>query len=101
VHPHPVAGPARPFQPVSLSRGLNHDPVLLFLEATEVLATKVKQVLREYEQGTGQLINPSKCSMMFGSAYTEEDNVKVKEVLNIDRIAQEENTWGSRRRKVE
>jgi hypothetical protein len=44
-------------------------------------ATKITQVLRAYEQGIGQLINPAKCSMMFGSVCSEEDNVSVKAIL--------------------
>jgi hypothetical protein len=66
----------------------------LFLEASGEEATKIKQVLREYEQGIGQLINPAKCYMMFGSACSEDDKVRVKATLNVDIIVQEEKYLG-------
>jgi hypothetical protein len=39
----------------------------MFFQATEDPAQVVNIVLRRYETGMGQLINPSKCSVMFGS----------------------------------
>jgi hypothetical protein len=78
--------------------GISHllftNETLLFLEASGEEATKIKQVLREYEQGIGQLINPAKCYMMFGSACSEDAKVRVKATLNVDIIVQEEKYLG-------
>jgi hypothetical protein len=41
------------------------DDTLLFLETTKDQAKKLDRVLRNYERGTHQLINPAKCSMFF------------------------------------
>jgi hypothetical protein len=57
--------------------GISHllfaDDTLLFLEAKMDQAKIIHDVLRKYERCTGQFINPAKCSMMFGSTYTNED----------------------------
>jgi hypothetical protein len=49
---------------------------------------------RRYETGTSQLINPLKCSMMFGSTCTEEEHERVKALLNVGNIANEEKYLG-------
>jgi hypothetical protein len=43
------------------------DDTLMFIEAKEEQEAWVKGVLRKFEKGTGQQINPSKCSLMFGA----------------------------------
>jgi hypothetical protein len=43
------------------------DDTLLFLEIKEEHALIIKEALQQYERSTGQLINPSKCSIMFGA----------------------------------
>jgi hypothetical protein len=78
--------------------GISHlllaDDTLLFLEATGDQATKVNRVLRSYERGTGQLINPTKCSLFFSVACTEENKETVKTILGVQNIAQEEKYLG-------
>jgi hypothetical protein len=49
-------------------------------------ASKIKQVLCSYELGTCQLINPAKCSMLFGSACVPDDQEKVKAMLRVGNI---------------
>lgn len=49
--------------------GVSHllfaDDTLLFFKATAEQAGVVSEVLHTYATGTGQLINPAKCSIMF------------------------------------
>jgi hypothetical protein len=76
-----------------ISQLLFADDTLLFFEASEDQAVLINKVLR-YEEGTNQLINPSKCSIMFGSACPEENQEKVKAVLKVRITAQEEKYLG-------
>jgi hypothetical protein len=46
------------------------DDTLLFLEAKEDQALLIREALRLYERCIGQLINPLKCSVMFGAHCT-------------------------------
>jgi hypothetical protein len=52
--------------------GISHllfaDDTLLFIKAKTEEADVIKEVLSSYESSTGQLINPSICSIMFGEA---------------------------------
>jgi hypothetical protein len=41
----------------------------------------VKSVLDHYEHSTGQLVSLGKCSIMYGSRVTVEDQVEVKKIL--------------------
>jgi hypothetical protein len=54
--------------------GISHllftDDTLLFMEVSEEQADVVDKALRRYERGTGQLINPGKCSLMVGSDWS-------------------------------
>jgi hypothetical protein len=78
--------------------GISHlpfaDDTLLFLEATEEQASAVNKTLHMYERCMGQLINPSKCSVMFGSTCPPMNQDRVKEVLNLENIALEEKYLG-------
>jgi hypothetical protein len=77
-----------------ISHLLFADDTLLFFEASEDQTVLINKVLRRYEEGTNQLINPSKCSIMFGSASPEENQEKVKAVLKVRITAQEEKYLG-------
>jgi hypothetical protein len=52
------------------SPGISHllfaDDSLLFFQANEEQTTRVNQVLHTYEFSTGQLLSPTKCSLMLG-----------------------------------
>jgi hypothetical protein len=54
--------------------GISHhlfvDDTLMFMEAIGEQAEVVENALRRYERCIGQLINPAKCSIMFGSGCT-------------------------------
>ena len=64
--------------PVKICRrapGISHllfaDDSLLFFEATQDQALKVKEILDMYASATGQSINLNKCSILFGHACPE------------------------------
>lgn len=59
------------------------DDMLLFLEIKEDQAQIIKESLQLYEACTGQLTNPQKWSIMFGSQCTQEDETKTKEILGV------------------
>jgi hypothetical protein len=64
---------ANNIEPIRVCRnapGVSHllfaDDSLLFFKAQDAQAIKIKEVLDIYASSTGQLINPAKCSIMFG-----------------------------------
>lgn len=69
--------------------GVSHllfaDDTLLFFKATQQQAREVKELLDTYARGTGQLINPAKCSSMFNEKGQNEDYANVKNMLGIER----------------
>ena len=59
--------------PLKITRrapGISHllfaDDTLLFFKATGQQANTIKQIIKTYEQATGQLLNPAKSSILFG-----------------------------------
>lgn len=67
--------------------GISHllfaDDTLLFFKADNSQAVVVKDVLKDYATSTGQLINPSKCSIMFGEATCDATQEEIKSTLQI------------------
>jgi hypothetical protein len=67
--------------------GISHllfaDDSLLFFKATADQAMHIKAVLDTYASSTGQLINPSKCSIMFGHACPNPCREELKGLLNV------------------
>jgi hypothetical protein len=57
-----------------------------FLEASEQQGRTVDKVLHMYEHYTGQLINPTKCSILFGSDCSDADQEMVKGVLKVNNM---------------
>jgi hypothetical protein len=77
-------------EPVKICRnapGISHllfaDDTLLFFKAQQDQAQRVKEVLESYAKSTGQLINPSKCSIMFGASCAEETRAEIKSILEV------------------
>jgi hypothetical protein len=80
--------------PIKICRrapGISHllfaDDSLLFFKAQANEAVRVKTVLQEYATSTGQLINPSKCSIFFGDSCAQEIREQVKRVLSVEQEA--------------
>jgi hypothetical protein len=61
------------------------DDTLLFFKAVADQAHVAKEILDTYACCTGQLINPSKCSIMFNEKGNLELQNEVKQVLGIER----------------
>jgi hypothetical protein len=57
---------------------------MLFFRANETQASRVKLLINEFETGTGQLLNPSKCSILFSPACSQDDQVDVRTILNVE-----------------
>jgi hypothetical protein len=77
-----------------ISHLLFADDTLLFMEVKEEQADIINSVLRQYEHGTGQLINLAKCSIMFGKNCESADKERVKEILRVAHIAEDEKYLG-------
>jgi hypothetical protein len=67
---------------------------LLFFKANGEQAAKIKEVLEIYALSTGQLINPNKCSIMFGDSCPTEIRDTVKDILNVSQEAFEKKYLG-------
>jgi hypothetical protein len=77
-------------EPVRICRrapGISHllfaDDTLLFFKVQQDQAMRVKEVLDLYATSTGQLINPNKCSIMFGNSCPVERRAEVKTILQV------------------
>jgi hypothetical protein len=66
----------------------------LFLEIKKDQAQIIKEYLQLFEACTGQLINPPKCPIMFGSQCVQEDENKTKEILGVANTTTEEKYLG-------
>jgi hypothetical protein len=78
--------------------GISHllfaDDSLLFFEANKEQATIVKGILQKYESCTGQLLSPSKCSILLGNNVREEDGKDTLSILQIEKAEFEEKYLG-------
>lgn len=75
--------------PVHICRralGISHlfaDDTLLFFKSDNQQAKVIKETLSTYAAATGQLINPAKCSILFGSSSTSAVCDAIKHTLQI------------------
>ena len=67
--------------------GVSHlmfaDDCLLLIKGTIKQALAIKNIISTYEKGTGQLLSPDKCSIMFGKNCSMESHVAVMVILCI------------------
>ena len=87
--------------PVHICRrapGISHlmfaDDTLLFFKANNNQARVVKEVLQDYALGTGQLINPTKCSMLFSTATPVEVQNSISNTLQLVNASLEDKYLG-------
>ena len=62
------------------------DDTLLFFKAESEQALRIQHVINTYTQGTGQLVNVDKCSLMFGKICPSAIQEEVKAVLHITQV---------------
>lgn len=78
--------------------GISHllfaDDTLLFFRATEGEATRIRGLLDVFARATGQLINPQKCSILFGKHCRSGDKDDVVRVLGVQNASFEEKYLG-------
>ena len=67
--------------------GISHllfaDDCLLFFKGSIEQALAIKNIIATYEKGTGQLLSPDKCSILFGKNCTMEVQVAIIVILSI------------------
>lgn len=73
------------------------DDCLFTCRAEESQCLHLMDILRKYGLVTGQVINPSKSSIMFGKGVLDESKTMVKQTLGISKEGRKQNTLGSRR----
>lgn len=70
--------------------GISHllfaDDALLFFRADTEQAAKIKQVLQIFQEGTGQLLSPAKCSILTRDTLDGEVQEQVRQVLGVERV---------------
>ena len=88
-------------QPIRICRatpGISHllftDDSLLFFKAEVEQARRIKDDLNLYENSTGQLINPSKCSLLFSEFCPQERQDEIKSALQVHSSTFEEKYLG-------
>jgi hypothetical protein len=77
-----------------ISNLLFADDSLLFFKATAEEARAVDSTLKKFQRCTGQLLSPSKCSIMFSSACPEAIQLEVKSTLSVTTTTFEEKYLG-------
>ena len=78
--------------------GISHllfaDDTLLFFKANRLQARVIHGILGDYAAATGQLINPAKCSIMFGDVSPTEIKDDIRNILQIGSNAFEDRYLG-------
>jgi hypothetical protein len=77
-----------------ISNLLFADDSLLFFKATVEEAMVVDNVLNWFQRCTGQLLSPSKCSIMFSSACPATLQLEIKSILKVSNSTFEEKYLG-------
>jgi hypothetical protein len=82
-------GGVSPIKLCRRARGISHllfaDDTLIFFKANQDQAGRVKGVIDAYAAATGQLINESKCSILFSTGCSEGVQEVVRGVLEVQK----------------
>ena len=62
------------------------DDALLFFKADVSQARRVKEVTRNFEIGTGQLLSPTKCSLLTRENVPMEEKKEICNILGVERV---------------
>jgi len=69
--------------------GISHllfaDDALLFFKAEAAQARQIREVIRRFEVGTGQILSPSKCSLLIRKNLAQEEKVEICNVLGVEK----------------
>jgi hypothetical protein len=78
--------------------GISHllfaDDSLIFFKASVEQAKKIKNILSTYQNGTGQQLSTSKCSMLLGDKCSEEVGMEMAKILDIPSVSFDEKYLG-------
>jgi hypothetical protein len=78
--------------------GISHllfaDDCLLFFKGNSEQASKIKDILLSYEKSTGQLLNPTKSSILLGQHCSEEMSKNVAAILKVENTILDEKYLG-------
>jgi hypothetical protein len=78
--------------------GISHllfaDDTLLFFKASEGQVEIINTAIKVFERGTCQLVNTTKCSMMFRSSCSSHNKKRVLQILNVSNTTVEEKYLG-------
>ena len=70
------------------SPGISHllftDDSIMFFQVNRQQATMVKKLISVYESSSGQLLSPSKCSILFSSNCKDQDQTHVMQILGVE-----------------
>lgn len=61
------------------------DDTLLFFKASTDQATNIRNLLNEFESGTGQLVSLGKCSILFSTGVHENVKASICNILHIEK----------------
>ena len=93
-----AAGKITPLKVARGSLGISHllfaDDSLLFFKADSDEARSIKNALNKFQHGTGQLLSPSKCPMLFSRACPSQVRNEIKHILDISAVTFEERYLG-------
>ena len=93
-----AAGMITPLKVARGSPGISHllfaDDSLLFFKAHGDEARRLKNAINIFQQGTGQLLSPSKCSMFFSTLCPAQSQEEIKQILEISSATFEEKYLG-------
>jgi len=70
--------------------GISHllfaDDAMLFFKAKREQAEKIMRILQVFQQGTGQLLSPAKCSILVRESLDPATQAQIRQTLQVERV---------------